>query len=140
MIQDFTEFNDAAAIETDICIIGCGAAGITLAREFIGTRYSVLVLEAGGLEAEAENQEIYASEVVGLPHASIHDGRARIFGGTTTLWGGQALRFDGFDLEKRSWVPYSGWPISLEELESYYDRAERVLQLGPRVSYPSLCA
>jgi choline dehydrogenase-like flavoprotein len=140
MIQDFTEFNDAAAIETDICIIGCGAAGITLAREFIGTRYSVLVLEGGGLEAEAENQEIYASEVVGLPHASIHDGRARIFGGTTTLWGGQALRFDGFDLEKRSWVPHSGWPISLEDLESYYDRAERVLQLGPRVSYSSLCA
>lgn len=140
MIQDFSDFDDGAAIEADVCIVGCGAAGITLAREFIGRRFSVLVLEGGGLEAEAETQQIYASEVIGLPHAGIHDGRARIFGGTTTLWGGQALRFDRIDLEKRSWVPHSGWPISLEELEPYYDRAERVLLLGPQVPYEALCA
>jgi len=36
-------------------------------------------------------------------------------------------------------VPFSGWPISREELEPFYDRADRVLQLGPRISYPDLC-
>lgn len=139
MILDFGEFDDGAAVAADICVVGCGAAGITTAREFIGTRFTVLLLEAGGLEAEVETQKLYGSEVVGLPHIGVHEGRARIFGGTTTLWGGQALRFEAFDLRKRSWVPYSGWPISLEELEPYYDRADRVLQLGSRVSYLSLC-
>src|ERR1051325_9658639 len=91
MITDFCEFDDRAMVTGDICIVGGGAAGITLAREFIGTRFSVLVLEGGGLEAEAETQRLYDSEVVGLPHTGVDKGRARVFGGTTTLWGGQAL-------------------------------------------------
>jgi choline dehydrogenase-like flavoprotein len=140
MIRDFAGFDDGASAAADICIVGGGAAGITIAREFIGTRFSVLMLEGGGLEAEAETQKLYESEVVGLPHTGVHEGRARVFGGTTTLWGGQALRLDAFDLQKRSWVPYSGWPISREELEPFYDRADRVLQLGPRISYQDLCA
>jgi len=90
MIRDFAEFDDGAEVAADICIVGGGAAGITLAREFIGTRFSVLMLEGGGLEAEAETQKLYDSEVVGLPHTGVHEGRARVFGGTTTLWGGQA--------------------------------------------------
>jgi choline dehydrogenase-like flavoprotein len=139
MIRDFAEFDDGSAIVADICIVGAGAAGITLAREFIGTRFSVLILEGGGLEAEEETQKLYDSEVVGLPHSGIHDGRARVFGGTTTQWGGQALRLDAFDLQKRNWVPYSGWPISREELEPFYDRADRVLHLGPSISYRDLC-
>lgn len=140
MILDFAEFEDGAAVAADICIVGAGAAGITLTREFIGTRFNVLILEAGGLEIEADSQKLCDSEVVGMPHTSIREGRARVFGGTTTLWGGQALRFEALDLQKRSWVPYSGWPISLEELKPYYDRADRVLQLAPRISYRSLCA
>jgi choline dehydrogenase-like flavoprotein len=98
MIRDFAEFDDGAVVAADICIVGGGAAGITLAREFIGTHFSVLMLEGGGLEAEAESQSLYDSEVVGLPHTGVHEGRARVFGGTTTLWGGQALRLDAFDL------------------------------------------
>src|SRR5271155_5063554 len=135
MIEDFNGFPDEACIRADFCIVGAGAAGIAIAREFFGSRYKVLLLEWGGPGIEAETQKLYDSEVVGLPHSGIHAGRARVFGGTTTLWGGQALRFDDFDLRKRDWVPYSGWPISREELEPFYDRADRVLNLGPRVSY-----
>jgi choline dehydrogenase-like flavoprotein len=127
MIRDFTEFEDGAAVAADICIVRGGAAGITMAREFIGTRFSVLMLEGGGLKAE---QKLYESEVVGLPRAGVHEGRTRVFGGTTTLRGGQALRLDALDLQKRNWVLHSGWPISREELEPFYDRADRVLQLG----------
>jgi choline dehydrogenase-like flavoprotein len=46
MIRDFAELDDGAAVAADICIAGGGAAGITLAREFIGTRFRVLMLEA----------------------------------------------------------------------------------------------
>jgi choline dehydrogenase-like flavoprotein len=139
MIADFAEFENAATVNADVCIVGAGAAGIAIAREFIGTPYKVLILESGGLDPEPETQELYKSNVVGLPHAGIHDGRVRIFGGTTTLWGGQALRFDAFDLQERSWVPYSGWPITQDMLEPFYERAARVLQLGPLISYHDLC-
>ena len=101
MIEDFNKLNDGTSVTADICIIGAGAAGITIAREFLGTRYKIVVLEGGGFDPEADSQKLFESEVVGLPHTSIHDGRARIFGGTTTLWGGQALRFDEFDLKER---------------------------------------
>ena len=47
MIRDFCEFDEHATVTADVCIVGSGAAGITLAREFIGTRFSVLMLEGG---------------------------------------------------------------------------------------------
>lgn len=140
MIRDFHEFDDSSRFRADVCIVGAGAAGITIALEFVGTRYNVLVLEGGGLKAEVESQKLYESDVVGLPHVGVHEGRARVFGGTTTLWGGQALRFDAFDFEQRNWVPHSGWPIGRDELDPFYDRAERVLMLGPHCSYEELCS
>lgn len=140
MIRDFHDFHEGSRFRADICIVGAGAAGIAIALEFIGTRYDVLVLEGGGLEAEVDSQKLYDSEVVGLPHVGVHEGRARVFGGTTTLWGGQALRFDAFDFEPRSWVPHSGWPVDREELDPFYDRAERLLRLGPQASYDELCS
>src|SRR5277367_3181887 len=112
MITDFAEFDDGAAVAADVCIIGSGAAGITLAREFIGTRFTVIVLEGGGRQVEPASQDPYNSAVIGLPHAGIHTGRARAFGGTTHLWAGQALPLLDLDFEQRDWVPFSGWPLS----------------------------
>ena len=140
MIEDFNKFSDGTCFAADVCIVGAGAAGITIAREFLGTHHKILVLEGGGVDPEADSQKLNESEVVGLPHASIHDGRVRVLGGTTTLWGGQALRFDNFDFKERSWVPYSGWPISYEALDPYYERAERVLQIRARVAFQDLCS
>lgn len=139
MICDFNDFEDGASISSDFCFIGAGAAGIALAREFIGTPYTVTLLESGGLKHEPEANRLYESEIVGLPHRGIHMGRERIFGGTTTVWGGQALRFGKFDFQQRSWVPFSGWPIPREELDSYYDRADRLLNLGENLSYHDVC-
>jgi choline dehydrogenase-like flavoprotein len=140
MIKDFHEFDDGACMKADVCIIGAGAAGITIAREFLGTNFTVLVLETGGLDNEAEIQKLNESEVVGLPHVGIEKGRVRAFGGSTIQWGGQNLRLGAFDFQKRSWVPNSGWPITLQDIEPYYNRAERVLQLGPNIRYQDLCA
>jgi choline dehydrogenase-like flavoprotein len=140
MIGDFHEFPDGAVVSADVRIVGAGAAGITVALEFIGNRYSVTLLESGGLEPEAETQRLYDGEILGLAHDSVEQGRARIFGGTTTLWGGQALRFDDIDFEKRSWVTHSGWPICGCDLRTYYERAERVLQIEKPIVYRDLCA
>lgn len=122
---------DAAALEADVCIVGAGAAGLTLAREFLGTPHRVLLLESGGAQPEEETRRLYDSILApgSQPHAGVHDGRTRILGGTTTLWGGQALPLMPIDFETRAWVPHSGWPFPHTELAPYHARAGAVLQL-----------
>ena len=48
----FTDARDIAAgstLQADLCIIGAGIAGISIAREFIGRSESVVLLEGGGI-------------------------------------------------------------------------------------------
>ena len=129
MVTDIHAVENGTCVTSDICIIGSGAAGITLAREFLNCQATVTVLEAGGKVFEASSQDPYKSEVIGLPHGGIHHGRVRQLGGSTTLWAGQALPFFPIDFEKREWIPYSGWPITREELLPFYYRAEEVMQI-----------
>jgi choline dehydrogenase-like flavoprotein len=42
----------------DVCIIGAGAAGITMALEFVDTGMNVCVLESGGTEFEDDTYEL----------------------------------------------------------------------------------
>ncbi len=134
MIFDINDTDTPSSFAVDVCIVGSGAVGITLAREFLGTPYSVAVLEGGGREWEDASQEPYVSEITGLPHKGIHEGRTRAIGGTTLLWAGQALPLYEIDFESRPWVPYSGWPIRRASLTPFYERAHAVMQL-PSVSY-----
>jgi choline dehydrogenase-like flavoprotein len=41
-------------IEADLCVIGAGAAGITIAREFANANLRVCLLEAGGLSVDPQ--------------------------------------------------------------------------------------
>lgn len=131
MIIDFLRCPDGHTFEADLCVVGSGAVGITIAREFVDSRISVIVLESGGYKWETPTQGLYESEVVGLPHNGVHSGRARMFGGTTTLWPGQTLPMDELDFEKRPWVAESGWPLRRSDLEPFYRRAEGILHLAP---------
>jgi choline dehydrogenase-like flavoprotein len=123
------EHVDGDRLTTDVCIIGSGAAGLTLANELKGTGIRVLVLEAGGRRIEARSQELYRADVVGLAHGGVHDLRFRVFGGSTTRWAGQALPLADIDFAQRDWVPASGWPITRDELEPYYERASAVMNI-----------
>ena len=114
----------------DVCVVGAGAAGITIALEILNGRHKVLVVESGGLQPETATTDLYRSEFSGMSHLGTHTGRARVFGGTTTLWGGQALPLYPIDFEARPWVEYSGWPIGFPELAPYYPRAMKVMQVA----------
>ena len=48
MHTDARELNVGSVIEGDVCIIGAGAAGISMALEWMNTPYKVILLEAGG--------------------------------------------------------------------------------------------
>lgn len=117
-------------ISTEICIIGGGAAGITLAREFINQPYQVCLLESGGLDFDEVTQSLYSGENVGAPYFPIKESRARYLGGSTNLWGGWSRPLDDIDFEDRPWMPYSGWSITKTELVPYYERAQKACNLG----------
>jgi choline dehydrogenase-like flavoprotein len=109
-------------IEADVCIIGGGAAGITLARELSDGRRKVVLLESGGFEFDVGTQSLYAGEVIGVPYIPLMSDRLRFLGGSTNHWQGSCRPFDALDL--------ADWPFSFEELEPYYRRASEVCQLG----------
>ncbi len=134
MIKPAEDVPALTQLQCDLCIIGSGAAGISVAREFIGTPVTVFVLEGGGDRPDPGCQDPYQSLVTGLKHEGIHIGRMRAVGGTTTLWAGQALPLFDIDFQRRDWVPFSGWPIERQSLIPFYERAEKVLQI-PHVTY-----
>ena len=130
MILDLRTLEDGLQFEADVCLVGAGAAGITLARELCDSSLSVVLLESGGVEPEQADQELNTGEVAGLTYKGLTLGRARAFGGATKLWFGQCIRFDAIDFEKRPWVRYSGWPISAADLDQWYGRAETMFSIG----------
>lgn len=131
MIIDLVELPECAELSADVCVAGSGAAGLALASEFASSSYSVLLLEGGGLQPESALDELLDCEIEGHAFEGFRTGRARVFGGATTLWGGQALPLDDIDFEQRSWVAHSGWPLQRAELGAYYRRADTFLRIAP---------
>jgi choline dehydrogenase-like flavoprotein len=124
-------------LTADVCIVGAGAAGISMALELAGSPLSVLILESGGFDPDPETQALARGEVVGLPTFPLEISRLRFFGGTTGHWGGFCRAFDPIDFEARPWVPHSGWPIPHAEVAQHYDRAHELCQVGPPDYEPS---
>jgi choline dehydrogenase-like flavoprotein len=131
LIIDARSVPAGTVIETEICIIGAGAAGITAAREFIDTPFRVVLLESGGMEYEPETQDLYRSENAGQEFPDTTGSRLRFFGGTTNHWGGWCLPLDAIDFEPRDDNPHYGWPFKKADLDPWYRRAQKVCQLGP---------
>lgn len=115
----------------DVCIIGSGPAGSTIARELSVTGLHVTVLESGGMERDPQNDLLNEIENVGRPR--VVDQwlvRNRIVGGSSHTWTGRCAAFDAIDFERRDWVPDSGWPIGLDDLAPYLGRSAAYLGLS----------
>jgi choline dehydrogenase-like flavoprotein len=120
----------AAAARSDVCIVGAGAAGISLARRLAAQGHSVTLCESGGTDFEAETQKLYDGRNVGMPYYDLEESRLRFYGGTVSIWGGRAALLDPIDFERRDWVPGSGWPITRDELMPYWQQAHEIFELG----------
>jgi choline dehydrogenase-like flavoprotein len=135
MIIDARSLANDHTINTDICIVGAGVAGITLARELATWQFRICILESGGLKAEKETQSLYQGENVGHPYYPLDTARGRQFGGSSSRWllelgegriGGRLHPLSQIDFDQRDWVPYSGWPFDKTHLDPYYERAQSV--------------
>jgi choline dehydrogenase-like flavoprotein len=138
MLNDARSLAPDAVLEADICIIGGGPAGITIALELARRGVDTLVLEGGGRELDPAAQSLAEGQTRGDCYPPLEETRRRQLGGTPHLWntrlgdqfGFRAAPLDAIDFERRDWVPGSGWPFGLEELEPYYRRAQEVSGLG----------
>lgn len=141
MRLDAQQIRDGAVFHGDICIVGGGPAGITLARELIAHSCSVVCIESGGLEPEDSAQSLNDGTFIGAPYAGLRQTRHRQAGGTAQTWntplygevGAKYVPLDPCDFQSRSGVAHSGWPFDHAYLESYYQRAQVVCGLGPFV-------
>ena len=130
MFIDARAVSGGTVVESDLCIIGAGAAGIALAREFEHSGLRVCLLESGGLKPDDDTQSLYEGESVGFAY-ELGSSRRRQFGGSTNCWSGYCGPIDAYHFERRPWVPYSGWPVTRKELDPYYERAAQVLGISP---------
>lgn len=138
MIRDARELPHGAAMECDVCIVGSGAAGITCAIELGRAGLDVILLEAGGKNFSKDSQRSFEGTVVNPErHGALDAYRHRRLGGTTCVWGGRCAPFDDLDFEERSYVPFSGWPVTAGQMKPFYERAHEHLDLG-QYEYSSL--
>ncbi len=133
MLTDSREVQKDAALEYDICIVGAGPAGITLALELQNTPYKVALLESAGQNPDEQTSDLLRGEV-NTQHLSVdsfpyplYTARERAFGGSSLRWclegGWRGRPLDAIDLEARSCIPESGWPFDRNSLDDYYERA-----------------
>ena len=141
MIIHSEDIAQKSEINADICIIGAGIAGITVARELAGSDLNVVILESGGFEPKNSSDILNEGENSGLPYYKLDKSRSRAFGGSSHLWFlnddssmDDIVRLrgmDAIDFERREWVPYSGWPFSKAQMDPYYARAHKIFKIGP---------
>jgi choline dehydrogenase-like flavoprotein len=129
MFIDARTLPQNAVIEADLCIIGAGAAGITLAQEFIGSGVQVCVLESGGLDFDWHTQSLYEGANTGLRYFDLDVCQIRYFGGNTNAWGGWCRPLDPIDFRYRPWVENSGWPFTEAAMRPYYREAHALCQI-----------
>lgn len=131
MHTDARTLNNQSLIEGDICIIGAGAAGISIALDWMNSSKKVILLEGGGFEFDEKVQDLYRGSTTGQKYFPLKSARLHFFGGTTGHWAGMCSPLDEVDFRKRDWVPDSGWPINKKDLDPYYAKANETLKLSP---------
>jgi choline dehydrogenase-like flavoprotein len=135
-VIELSEIPEHENIEADVCIIGSGPAGATLAIELAQTAFRVVLIESGGREREVESDALNEIESIGWPRTLDQwIVRNRILGGSSATWRGKCAPFDDLDYEERDWVPNSGWPVKLQELAAYLERSAPHLGIGTGTGY-----
>jgi choline dehydrogenase-like flavoprotein len=129
MILDARTVDDGTTIEGDLCIVGGGPAGLSIAHALLGKGHEIVLLEAGGREYNRDDQALYDGAIVGLPYFPLDSTRLRYLGGSSNHWGGWCCPYRDHALEPWPWIPGSGWPIGWDEVDPYALRAAQLIGL-----------
>lgn len=86
MILDANTVPNGSILTADLCIVGGGAAGITLALALLDSGLDVVLLESGGPAEDKATQALYAGSVADARmHPEPERYRQRRMGGSTTI-------------------------------------------------------
>ena len=118
----------------DICVVGSGPAGMTLALTLAAAGFDVALMEGGGLDFTEESQDLYLGRVTGLDNEELDVSRLRFFGGSSNHWYGRTRPLEAIDFEPRAYHPLSGWPIGKADLDPYQARADEILDITTPVT------
>jgi choline dehydrogenase-like flavoprotein len=121
-----------------VVVIGSGAGGGTLSNELAQKGIDVVCLEAGSRLSlsDIENDPSTMNDRMGWNDKRIGTEvwLCKTVGGTTMRWSGITPRIQAHEFKARSTygllddTTLIDWPLTLEELEPYYDKAE--LRMG----------
>jgi choline dehydrogenase-like flavoprotein len=125
-------------ISAQVCVIGAGPVGLTVARRLAERGLDVILLERGG---EAAEPQFSASAGAGagagavgfdsLPYGGAGAGRAFGIGGTSALWGGQLLPVTAQEVDGDLNGLDAPWPIRFSEFCPHYETLDRWLGIDP---------
>jgi choline dehydrogenase-like flavoprotein len=120
----------AEGTAADVCIVGSGPAGLSLALRLAAAGLRVDVLESGAEAPTANANALNEAVDTGIPYV-VAEHRRRMFGGSSNCWGGWCCPLSDQDFASRPWVADSpGWPIAPDEISAYYPEAKKFLNLG----------
>ena len=126
MIIDIRTLTDRSILDYDLCIIGAGPAGLTLATELSRLPIRVCLLESGTIAPDADAARLAEATAVDSDFGPSSGSQRRQFGGAANAWivpiprrghGVRYLPLSDIDFEERPWIPDSGWPFSRDELD-----------------------
>lgn len=129
MLIDANEITSSSIIQTQVCIVGGGVAGIAMALDFEKAGIDTVVLESGGKRRDEATADLYRGTSSGIPYDFADGTRSRFLGGSSNCWGGFCRPWDQIAFEHRPWVNQSGWPIGRADLDPFYGRAHDILQV-----------
>ncbi|MPZ46682.1 MAG: FAD-dependent oxidoreductase [Betaproteobacteria bacterium] len=121
-----TEFDSAPTV--DVCVIGAGAAGITLCTNLADSKLRVVLLESGGRDIDGATQNLYQATQTGIPYYDMTSCRLRFFGGTTNHWSGYCRENDPIDYDGWPELGVPAWPIGYKDIAPYV--AAAAAQIG----------
>jgi choline dehydrogenase-like flavoprotein len=140
VLIDGRSLAEGEILETVVCVVGSGPAGLVVATELARAGVGATVVETGDRDRTDWAQELAAAGAADGSFQRLVGSRRRQLGGNANVW---EIRFDGkgggvrhlpldeVDFEERAWLPHSGWPFGRSTLEPYYERAQVVCGLGP---------
>ena len=139
-------------VESDICIIGSGISAAMVAEKLVEERQArIVVVEAGDETVPLAERAAHRARFVAYgenPWGNDHidgmtaDGiqsRSMQVGGLAMHWGGVTPRFSPEDFRVKSLYGVGhDWPVSYEELDPYYQEAERRIGVAGEQGPPAL--
>ncbi|WNL43130.1 GMC family oxidoreductase [Halomonas sp. PAMB 3264] len=127
MYQPFSALSERESF--DVCVIGAGAAGITVAMTLARQGRRVLLCEGGEASFSERSQALYRGDTLGDTYLDLSSIRLRYMGGSTNHWGGVCRPLDAHDFTAKQAAPQTAWPIGRGDLDPYFEAAAALLDL-----------